>query len=340
MGDNGRQPLSRRVPGATDIPKAQLRRKPPKLPDHVVERLRAEVSAARAKADEQPDAKLAEEAEAAPNRLENTTRLPRPKNMDGPRFPKNVMAPEPAENADGPELPKRVAAAHAATNVEAPQPHKRVVTPQAPAQAPWQVISDSPYSPVADSDDNTEPIPVVRAAMLSPTIAPDRGLTSRADAAERREDNVVWLKKVDRPDRGRQRDNASGLDDPDQPDSASMNGRSNSVGVAGSAAHSGLAAVPARARSRRRNRPSSRPRPRPRPSRPVRLAAASRSAPDRQPTMLQTLFMETGTFDEVLASARAQAGGRRTGLEWRYRMVGLIVIALVLLGVLLVLASG
>ncbi len=49
MGENGPPPLSRRVPGTTSMPKAHGRRPPPKLPDGVLERLQAEVLAARAK---------------------------------------------------------------------------------------------------------------------------------------------------------------------------------------------------------------------------------------------------------------------------------------------------
>jgi hypothetical protein len=374
MGDKGRQPLSRRVPGATDMPKAQLRRQPPKLPDHVVEKLRAEVSAARAKPDEHPNAELAEEAEAAPHRPNNTGTLQRPKNVDGPRFPKNVVAPGSARNGEAPQLPKRVvaqqppadiearelpkrdaaprpraqvtapelprrvAATKAPTDIETPQPDRRVATSrpaQVPVQDSWHVVPDSPQTPVADSDDNTQPIPVIRPAEPSVAVAEERSLTSSEDAADRRPDNVVWLKKVNRRGGG-QRDDASGLDDLDQPDSASMNGR-DSVGVAGSGTRRELALVPVRTRSRSRSR--SRPRPRPRPSLPDRLAPASSPAPDGPPTMLQALFMETGTFEDVVASARAQAGGIQNGLVWRYRMVSLIVVALVVLGLLVFLAS-
>jgi hypothetical protein len=375
MGDKGRQPLSRRVPGATDMPKAQLRRQPPKLPDHVVEKLRAEVSAARAKPDEHPNAELAEEAEAAPHRPNNTGTLQRPKNMDGPRFPKSIVAPGPARNGEAqqlpervvaqqppadiearelpkrdaaqrprpkvaaPELPKRVVATQAPTDVEAPQLDKRVVTSpavQVPVQDSWQVVPDSPHTPVADSDDNTEPIPVIRPAEPSVAVAKERSLTSSEDAAGGRPDNVVWLRKVNRRDGGGQRDDASGLDDLDQPDSASMNAR-DSAGVAGSGTRRELAVVPVRTRSRSRSR--SRPRPRPRPSLPDRLAAAASPAPDGPPTMLQALFMETGAFEDVVASAREQARGQQNGLVWRYRMVSLIVTALIVLGLLVLLAS-
>jgi hypothetical protein len=392
MGDNGRQPLSRRVPGATEMPKAQVRRRPPKLPDHVVEKLRAEVTAARAKADEHPNAELAEEAEAAPHRPNNTGTLQRPKNMDGPRFPKNVVAPEPAQNGEAPQLPKRVvaqrpradvdarelpkrnaaqrprdvearellerdaaprrraevtepeppkrvAATHAPTEIEALQLDKRVVrspTGQVPAQVSWHVVPDPAHTPVADSDDNTEPIPVIGPAEPSVAVAEDGSFSGSANAADRQPNNVVWLRKANRRDGGGQRDDATGLDDLDQPDSASMNGR-DSAGVAGSATRRELAVVPVRTRSRSRSR--SRPGPRPRPSLPDRLAAASSPAPEGPRTMLQALFMETGTFEEVVASARARAGGRQTGLVWRYRMVSLIVTALIVLGLLIFVAS-
>src|SRR5215472_5616365 len=136
MGENGRPPLSRRVPGATDMPKARPRRSPPKLPDHLVERLRAEVSVAREKAAEQPNGKVAEQAEVAPHQPKNAIRVQRPKNVDGPRFPQNV---------DAPHAPKSVVAAR-------PQPQ----------QVAWRVVPDSPYSAVADPEDTTEPIPVVQ----------------------------------------------------------------------------------------------------------------------------------------------------------------------------------
>src|SRR5262249_40594090 len=70
-----------------------------------------------------------------------------------------------------------------------------------------------------------------------------------------------------------------------------------------------------------------------------RLAVVPRSSADHQLTTLQALFMESDTLEEIVASARAQAAGRPAGLEWRYRMVCLIVIALVVLGVLVFLAN-
>jgi hypothetical protein len=346
MGENGRPPLSRRVPGATNMPKAQVRASPPKLPDHVLERLRAEVSAIRektaeqpnAKLAEQPNAKLAEQADVAPQRPANVIRLQRPKNMDGPRRPTSVAEPQPPKNVDAPQRPK---------NVDGPQ---------APKRAAWHVVPDSSYSPVADSDDTTEPIPVVQLAKPSTAITPDRNeLTGPAGGVDHEPDRAARQEKVDRPRRRRRRDNAkqrvsavaaasavppANAVPPvsaEQPASASRldkpsaNGRTSSAGVARSRTGRELSVVPPRARARARTLRRGR--------RPNSLAAASQPTSDRQATMLQGLFAETDAFEEIVASARAQAGGRRADLEWRYRMVALIVTALVILGVLVFLAS-
>ncbi|MGN6680839.1 MAG: hypothetical protein ACTHKL_24010, partial [Streptosporangiaceae bacterium] len=56
MGENGSPPLARRVPGTTSMPKAHGRRPPPKLPEGVLERLRAEILAAREKTAAELDA--------------------------------------------------------------------------------------------------------------------------------------------------------------------------------------------------------------------------------------------------------------------------------------------
>jgi len=303
------------------MPKARPRRSPPKLPDHLVERLRAEVSVAREKAAEQPNGKVAEQAEVAPHQPKNAIRVQRPKNVDGPRFPQNVVAPEPPKNVDAPHAPKSVVAAR-------PQPQ----------QVAWRVVPDSPYSAVADPEDTTEPIPVVQPAGPSAALAPSRGFTA-ADVVDRQSDRVTQqkvaaqLKKVDRPDcnrqpdNGRQRVNRDQAEDADQPDDAPTSGRTNSAGVARSRTRRGLAVVPMRARKR------------PRDWWRVGLMADSRPSADLQPTMLQALFAETDSLEEVVASARAQAGRLQGGLEWRYRMVALIVIAMVILGVLVFLGS-
>src|SRR5215470_20310683 len=86
MGEIGPQPLSRRVPGATAMAKAQVRASPPKIPDSVLERLRAEVTAARATTADQQSADpalqpaespVAEPADREPERRSKVVPLPK-----------------------------------------------------------------------------------------------------------------------------------------------------------------------------------------------------------------------------------------------------------------------
>ena len=219
MGENGQLPLSRRVPGTTSMPKAPARRPPPKLPDGVLERLQAEVLAARAK---QAVELAAEELEANTPRQSEQASLPEPsrgalttrskltafsKRSKAARLPDEPgsaplrqepeFAPPPERVKAAPlpqrpkvapriERPKLAPLLHEPTAAPLPVRQKADPIPERPKVAPppvwpaaspqsttrtderlepehvdWQVLPDSPRSPVADSDDITEPMPVV-----------------------------------------------------------------------------------------------------------------------------------------------------------------------------------
>lgn len=337
MGEDRRPPLSRRVPGATNMPKAQVRGSPPVLPDEVLERLRAEVSAARRKPADQPNAQQATQAAVQPQRLTNIDALQRPPNADVSQRPKKAggrQRPKKTgrrpESADG-RRPEDPVGSHQPEVADGPPPKR----------ADWRVMPNSPLSPTADADDNTEPIPAVRLAKTDAPARDDRhelaGLTPGADRA----------------DHAAQDDKAADLDDTVRLDVAGgrdricTDGQTASADMAESESNPPAPAAPVPTRAQppapqRKRRPqvllNRRPKPQPKPGRqpqpqsPSRrrlpkFTSASRPIADGlPPASLQALFAEASTFEEVVASARQ--GFRPASISWRYRLATIVIGAL------------
>jgi len=332
MGENGSPPLSRRVPGTTSMPRAQVRRSPPRLPDSVLERLKAEVQAARAKEAEETDAPYPawpDEASfpeppsfTAPrkSKLTGLSRRPSTAEPHEPLEPKAAPLPEAQE---APPLPIRTPPAQfpqrptPAPRIERPKlapplPQRPRVVPQwmqktdeslQPEFDEWHVVPDSPKSPVAESDDITEPIPVVAPSGTSGTARPIRELVNDQAAPSA-------------PERERRQVRRS----PARPKPATRRSK------------------PATARPKP---PAARPKPvaaRPKLAAPAlpKLSAPRRKPEypplgvDSQGTKLQALFSELSDFEEVVASARAQAGRPLAGIEWRYVFAAAGLAALIL----------
>jgi hypothetical protein len=364
MGENGSPPLSRRVPGTTSMPRAQVRRSPPRLPDSVIEKLKAEVQAARAKEAEDPDAQYPAWSEEAPLPEPPTVSVPRRSKLTA--FPRRPRTPEPEEPLDpmvapfakalAPPLPVRPTPASRPTpaprierpklaplheDIEAdPQPQRPKAAPiveqstappvskrpqaasrrerprvvpqwmQKAEEAPqpelddWHVVPDSPRAPVAESDDITEPIPVVAPAGTSGTARPIRDLVNdqAAPAAPERERRQVHRA----PARSKP---ATGRSKPATVRPNPAVGRSK-PGTARS-----KVAAPTLPKA-------SAPR--------LRKSARTPSTADNQGTKLQALFSEMSDFEEVVASARAQAGRPLAGVEWRYVFAAAGLAALIL----------
>src|SRR5262245_53555844 len=229
MVENGSPPLSRRTPGTTSTHRPQVRRPPPRLPDAVLERLRAEVQAARAK-DAERDAQGPEPSRETPSSEPTRGALPRRSRLTAlAKRPKTAPLPEQSSQAPLPE--ERSAAPLSGPPSAAPLPHRPKVAPRierpklappvedlepAPLPGPpndrpfaellrggpashrpmpqWQwtktdepprqepeeqpVLPDSPQSPVAASDDITEPIPVVVPSGSGDSARPIRELVA------------------------------------------------------------------------------------------------------------------------------------------------------------------
>ena len=365
MGENGPPPLSRRVPGTTSMPKAHGRRPPPKLPDGVLERLQAEVLAARAKQAaelEASDPGQSEEAslpEPSPGGLAKRSKLTAfSKRSNAAPLPDEPLAaplrqepecappPEQAKPAPFPqrpqvapriERPKLAPLRQEPTAAPFPVPQKADSIPERskvaapplwPAVAPqsrtrndetleakevdWEVLPDSPRSPVADSDDITEPIPVV---------APSR--TGTRGTARSIRDLVNDQSAPAAPARSR------------RPASPKAPRRSQSPASPKAPRRSQNPATPKA--PRRSQSPATLKTP-PRSQRPARPKLAPRlvsrqSELGNQAPKLGALFAEASSFEEVVASARAQAGSRVPVVEWRYVIAAACLAALILVAV-------
>ena len=309
MGENGSPPLSRRVPGTTSMPRAQVRRSPPRLPDSVLERLKAEVQAARAKETEQQATDPRQPDEASPREgsraRRKVTALPkRPRSTPPSDEPK--AAPW-SDDASAAPLPVR--------QKIAPLPQRDTIAPQIGRpklarllqESDWHVVPDSEESPVADSDDWTEPIPVVSPSGSGPAPKPIRELlTDQAPPTE-----------PERPHRQIR---------PSRP--TKLTARQTTKRA--TAAHPPKSApeVP---------KPAAR-RPPGRMARRLSKRAAPQSAAANQTTMLQALFTETTDFEELVASARADAWRPLAGIDWRsvFAAAGLAALMIVV-GIILML---
>ncbi len=350
MGENGSPPLARRVPGTTSMPKAHGRRPPPKLPDGVLERLRAEILAARERANAELQASEAgpsqessphENSRGALPKRSRLAALPKaskaaplpdedrttPSQQEAEFTPLNGRA-EPAPLPQRPEVAPRIERPKLAPLREEPTPaalperqradpipkrpnvaQRRVWPAFAPqptpwteeaseaAQPEWEVLPDSPRAPLADSDDITEPIPVVAPPSSSGTAKPIRDLINDQAAPAT-------------PERSR------------RPASAKNPRRSHR---------------PAKPRPTRESpRPVSRREPARsqravRPKRPPRLARPQFEA-DNQVPKLGALFAEAASFEDVVASARLEAGSQ-VAIEWRHVITAACLAALILVAV-------
>src|SRR5690349_19270634 len=138
MGENGSPPLSRRVPGSTAMPTAQVRRSPPRLPDSVLERLKAEVQAARAKDAEEPDAQYPAWSEDAPQPEPSQVELPRRSKLTAfSRRPRTAELDEP-EPPPVPEAPEATLPVRAKLEPfpQRPTPAPRIERPKLAASVP------------------------------------------------------------------------------------------------------------------------------------------------------------------------------------------------------------
>jgi len=358
MGENGSPPLARRVPGTTSMPKAHGRRPPPKLPDGVLERLRAEILAAREKAASELDtsdagpqessrpetsrgalpkrsklaalpkpskaAPLPDEDRTTPSQQEaeftplngRTTSEPRdevPKAAPLPQRPKVAprierpkLAPlreEPTppplqERQQADPIPMRPNVAQRRVwPAFAPQPTPWTDEASEAAQPDWEVLPDSPRAPLADSDDITEPIPVVAPPGNSGTAKPIRELINDQAAPAT-------------PQRSRR---------PASPKSPRRSHRTSKPRPT-----RGSPSPVSRKEPARSQRPA-------RPKRPPRLARPQFEA-DSQIPKLGALFAETASFEDVVASARHEAGSQ-VAIEWRHVIAAACLAALILVAV-------
>ncbi len=214
MGEDSRvPPLSRRVPGATNRPKPQLRTAPPVLPDDLIERLRAR---AKTRSEERAE-------QVQPEPPEQTAPLPplpqRVRKTNEPRPPASArgqVQPEPPQQtAPLPPLPQRV---------------RKTNEPGPPASATGQVQPESAGSPGLASGATTEPIPLISAPAEGAVRPSSRDATSAdqvrpASTARPKEARVRVLATVAPPSRppappgsvpARVPDGANGLQDPAQ----------------------------------------------------------------------------------------------------------------------------
>ena len=312
--DSSVPPLSRRVPGATNRPKPKMRIAPPALPEELVGRLRPK-QAATAETTATPARRISGEAPAKPERQ---------------------VAP--AEEARADEARADEARADEAQADEAP--------PEAPAS--WYVVPDSPASPVADSNETTQPIPVIAAA-------------SEAQGPVK---VMVDVRKEQLPRRGGGPRSAG----PPRPGGRSRSARSqpaitaqpaDSTKPVGKAQPAGRTQPAGRPGTPVRQRPAAQ---RALPGKSVkkpaavvapspgklvpgqsRIAsfwrrwAASRSRPQQQgELLLRPLFRESLSIEEMVASVRAQAAGRRADQGRRYRISAAVLLVVVVVAVALV----
>jgi hypothetical protein len=325
MGDNGSPPLSRRVPGTTDMPRAQVRRSPARLPDSVLERLKAEVQAARAKEAEEPDAQYPGWSDEASFPEPSDVELPRRSKLTTfPRRPRTASPEEWEEQTAPPiERPKLAPLLEDPETGPLPERTRAASFPQRPRLVPqwmqqtderpepeleeWQVVPDSPQAPIAESDDITEPIPVVAPPAASANARPIRELVNDQAAPAAPE----------RPQRQVRRS-------PGRSKSAKARPRRASPRPKPATARTAVA-------SPRLPKPAAPPLPKL--SAPRRAPVVAEPASDNQGAMLQALFSEVSDFDEVVASARAQASRPLAGVEWRYVMAAAGLAALILVAV-------
>jgi len=280
MGDDSRiPPLSRRVPGATNWPTPPVRATPPELPEHLIERLRAK-----------------------PNRAsEAATAL-----AEAERPGQSV--PPPPRTGTAPGLPR------AKRRKQGLEPRERL-----PVRVLWQATSDSAQSREVDTDDSTEPIPVIAAAAGIPTetVLPARADTQPDSAAAQLQPITALAPPATLPRR------VPGSHDP-QPSP----GRGRGVTAAPRPADP----LPAEAESRTEPIPALTAAVARGPAGPV---SAAPQVPAQ--TMLRPLFAESDTLEQLLASVRAQADVHTVHAR-RVRMtaIGVAVIVVILAVVLLV----
>jgi hypothetical protein len=199
-------------------------------------------------------------------------------------------------------------------------------------QDTWYVVPDSPASPVADSDDSTQPIPVIAATSEAPSPVKV----------------MVDVRKEQLPRRsGGSR--AAGSEKP---------GGSSKPAAALPARRAQIPDARPAERTADRTRPADRPKPAPRsvaaavssplPVRPRRASgwrrwvarvsqAASRPGSQQQGgTLLRPLFRDSLSIEEMVAAVRAQDAGRRADLSRRYRVAAAVLLVVVIATALVV----
>ncbi len=296
--DSSVPPLSRRVPGATNRPKPKMRITPPVLPEELIGRLR-------------------------PNQATTTETTATP--------PKRISGEAPAK-------PERQVAA-----VDEAPPEATVDEAPPEATETWYVVPDSPASPVADSNDTTQPIPMIAATSEAPGPVkvmvdvrkeqlPRRGGGSRSAGPAR----SAGPSRSARTQPASRTQHAARTQAAERTQPADRPGTRDRQRPAGQRALPGKPAPkPAAATA-----PASKVVPgQPRIASFWRKWAASRSRPQQQrEILLRPLFRESLSIEEMVASVRAQAAGRRADQGRRYRRAAVVLLVVVVAVALVVVA--
>ena len=204
----------------------------------------------------------------------------------------------------------------------APPPQWPAIAPQSttrtdeaiqPEEVDWQVLPDSPRSPVADSDDITEPIPVGAPSGTGTrgTARPIRDLVNdqSANAAP------VRSRRPATPKVPRRSQSPASPKVPRRSQSpASPKAPRRFTESGGPSTSTAFGAPGARKAAAEARGP----------------AVGSRQSGTQK---LGALFAEASSFEEVVASARAQAASRVPAVEWRYAIAAACLAALILVAV-------
>lgn len=267
------------------------------------------------------------------------------------RVPGATNRPKPKMRIAPPVLPEelvgRLRPKQAATAETTAAPARRISgearADEAPLEAPaaWYVVPDSPASPVADSNDTTQPIPVIAAASepqgpvkvmvdVRKEQLPRRGGSSRSAGPPRPGGRS-------RSARSRPAITAQPADSTKPVDKAQSADRTQPAGRPGTPVRQRPAAQRALP-GKSGQKPAAVVAPPPGKLVPGRSRiasfwrrwAASRSRPQQQgEPLLRPLFRESLSIEEMVASIRAQAAGRRADQGRRYRMAAAVLLVVV-----------
>ena len=273
-------------------------------------------------------------------RVPGATNRPKPKmRIAPPVLPEELVGrlrPKQATAETTAAPPKRISG-------EVPaKPERQVATvaeDSPEASATWFVVPDSPASPVADSDDTTQPIPVIAATGEAPGSVKV----------------MMDVRKEQLPRRGggsRSAGSRSGASPRPGGQSRSAKTQLANRTQAPEIQHADRTQAPERTQlpGKPAPKPAAVPVPLRKPSPAQRRTggswrrwaarlsqAASRSGPQQQgATELRPLFRESLSIEEMVAAVRAQDAGRRADQSRRYRVVAAVLLVVVVATALVV----